>query len=156
MSHSDVSLTSDRTDLIRLLRDRMATLEAREAAAYRLGHQRDRHVEPALTAVACRPAEPTSLRAEAARSLRLLRIRRATLLLIHVLQADTDAEVRASVAYALGLIGDQRAVDALIATLDDADERMRDHAAEALAYLNHERAILPLITALGDPSPEVH
>ena len=46
-----------------------------------------------------------------------------------------DAEVRTYAALALGLMGDSRAVPALMARLDDADTNVRFHAIEALGRI---------------------
>lgn len=57
-------------------------------------------------------------------------------------------DVRATAAHALGDIGDQRAVAALIRTLDDTEVYVQMAAAHALGQLAHERAVEPLITKL--------
>ncbi len=60
-------------------------------------------------------------------------------------------------AYSLGLLGDHRAVDPLLACLADRSEdpRVRGFAAEALTGPSERRAVPALIAALGDPSVEV-
>lgn len=51
---------------------------------------------------------------------------------------------------ALGLIGDERAVDTLIATLDDNDSFVRSSSAKALGLIGDKRAVEPLIESLVD------
>jgi HEAT repeat protein len=58
--------------------------------------------------------------------------------------------VRRRVAEALGTIGDRRAVDALIAALQDSDEEVRARAARALGRLGDPKALHALIAALED------
>jgi HEAT repeat protein len=60
-------------------------------------------------------------------------------------------------AHSLGLLGDHRAVDPLLARLADTSEdpRVRGFAAEALTGPGDRRAVPGLIAALADPSAEV-
>jgi HEAT repeat protein len=46
---------------------------------------------------------------------------------------------------------DERAIEPLIAALEDEDWRVRQKAAWALGYLGDPRALTPLRRALGDP-----
>ncbi|MEW6233639.1 MAG: HEAT repeat domain-containing protein, partial [Chloroflexota bacterium] len=57
---------------------------------------------------------------------------------------DADAEVRRYAAWALGEIGDVRAVEPLIAALGDADAEVRRYAAWALGRIGDVRALLEL------------
>jgi len=59
-----------------------------------------------------------------------------------------------SAAHALGVLGDHRAVDPLLAKLADRTEepRVRGFAAEALTGPRERRAVPLLIAALDDPS----
>jgi HEAT repeat protein len=50
----------------------------------------------------------------------------------------------------LARTGDERAVEPLIAALQDEDWRVRQKAAWALGYLGDPRALTPLRRALGD------
>ena len=52
---------------------------------------------------------------------------------------------RRAAAEALGQLGDKRAVEPLIAALQDDVENVRQAAAEALGQLGDERAVEPLI-----------
>ncbi|NSW54250.1 MAG: HEAT repeat domain-containing protein [Anaerolineae bacterium] len=69
--------------------------------------------------------------------------------LIAALTAESDEWGRSLAAETLGIIGDRRAVDALINLLQDDDEsvRVKTYAAEALGKIGDPRAIRP-ITAL--------
>src|SRR5260370_9059771 len=56
----------------------------------------------------------------------------------------------------LGQIGDARAVDDLIARLDERDDRLRMAAAEALGAIGDPRALQSIVRAtLRDPAPQV-
>ena len=55
-----------------------------------------------------------------------------------------------AVTQALGQLGDERAVEPLIAILRDSDSGVRVAAAQALGQLRDERAVEPLIVALED------
>jgi len=61
---------------------------------------------------------------------------------------NKDPKIRNGVAKALGLLGDARAVEPLIAALGDIN--VRRAAAVALGQLGDARAMEPLIAALGD------
>lgn len=75
--------------------------------------------------------------------------------LSEVLGSDTEADVRADAAVALGAIGDADGVDALVAALGDPDASVRRAAAGALGVLRDPAAVEPLLTALGDADAEV-
>ncbi|HMA36537.1 MAG TPA: HEAT repeat domain-containing protein [Chloroflexia bacterium] len=66
-----------------------------------------------------------------------------------------DDDTRAEAAFALGQIGDPRAVEPLIAALRDEDTVVRTEAAAALGALGDRRAVEPLIRALYDTQWEV-
>jgi len=56
----------------------------------------------------------------------------------------------------LGRIGDPRAVDQLVARLEERDERLRMASAEALGTIGDPRALHPAVRAmLRDPAPQV-
>jgi HEAT repeat protein len=70
--------------------------------------------------------------------------------------ARNATEARASAAWALGAIGDRRAVLPLTETLRrDADETTREQAAWALGAIGDESAVEGLSAALSDASGEV-
>ena len=62
---------------------------------------------------------------------------------------------REEAAFALGSIGDRRAVDPLIAALKDNSTSVRAKAAQALGKIADVHAVDPLITALMDISSSV-
>lgn len=71
--------------------------------------------------------------------------------LIEVLNDDCyqdDYFIRKRCVKALGLIGDERAVEPLIKTLDDYDSFVRSSSAKALGLIGDERAVEPLIESL--------
>jgi HEAT repeat protein len=63
---------------------------------------------------------------------------------------DEDSYVRKRVAWALGEIGDTRAMDALIKALKDEDSDIRENVAWALGKIGDSRAVDALIEALRD------
>jgi HEAT repeat protein len=68
---------------------------------------------------------------------------------------DKDADVRQEAAWALGEIGDPRAVGPLIGKLKDPEAHVRWQAVEALGKINGPRAVAPLIAALKDADADV-
>ena len=66
--------------------------------------------------------------------------------LISALQ-DVDSNMRRSAAFALGRIGDTRAVESLVASLKDEDTNVRWHATSALGKIKDARAIEPLFVS---------
>ena len=68
---------------------------------------------------------------------------------------DDDPETREKAAWALGEIGDVRAVEPLIGKLEDEAVPVRVKAAWALGKIGDERAKLPLSRALQDEDEEV-
>jgi HEAT repeat protein len=60
---------------------------------------------------------------------------------------DADPEMRRQAARTLGMMGDRRAVEPLIAILED--DRIRGAAADALGCLGDKRAVEPLIAIIG-------
>ncbi len=65
--------------------------------------------------------------------------------LVALRAADPDADRRTYVALALGLLGDRRAVAALVRALGDADANVRFHAIEALGRIGSRDAALPVL-----------
>jgi HEAT repeat protein len=65
---------------------------------------------------------------------------------------SSDDDTRHTAVWALGNLGDKRAVPGLIKVLEnDKNENIRSIAAEALGKLDDKQAIKPLIKALKDP-----
>jgi hypothetical protein len=66
--------------------------------------------------------------------------------------SDRETKYRSHAALILGYIGDPRAVDTLVAVLEDErDEALvRAHVAMALGAIEDERAVLPLVLLLDD------
>ena len=67
--------------------------------------------------------------------------------LIPLLHTDTDVDVRQMAAFAMGLIGDATAADALLTALNDADGMTQGRAAEALGLIAHKPAA-PAVSAM--------
>jgi HEAT repeat protein len=63
---------------------------------------------------------------------------------------DTSAEVRIKTAYALGNLGNRRAVEGLIECLVDTYGRVRKESALARGKLCNQRAVEALVAALDD------
>ncbi len=62
----------------------------------------------------------------------------------------TDADVRSSVAQALGQLGSEEALPALVAQLKDDDSDVRSSVAQALGQLGSEEALPALVAQLKD------
>lgn len=75
--------------------------------------------------------------------------------LLKVMARDRDAGRRGLAAWALGGLGDPRAVPALVEALGDTDWNIRAVAAKALGQLADLRAVEPLIAALHDDTTGV-
>ena len=74
--------------------------------------------------------------------------------LIEALKYKDDHNIRLTAASALGTVGDSRAVDPLIAALDDQME-VNEMAALALGEIGDPRAVESLTKTLGDENWEV-
>ncbi|MFX1520422.1 MAG: HEAT repeat domain-containing protein [Promethearchaeota archaeon] len=61
---------------------------------------------------------------------------------------DEDSKVKESALYALGELGDERAVEPLIKMLEDPSSNIRKGAAVALGWLKDTRAVEPLLKYL--------
>lgn len=68
---------------------------------------------------------------------------------------DADANVRRRAALAIGRVGLESGVAALVGALSDSDEGVRASAAFALGLVRSPSAVEPLIAALTDPKPIV-
>ena len=75
--------------------------------------------------------------------------------LIKVLPYEEYYVERAHAAHALGEIGDRRAVEPLIAALEDRMSFVRRAAAEALGEIGDSRVVEPLIAARKDSDWDV-
>lgn len=88
-------------------------------------------------------------------NVKILKMRKDVDGLIKVLGTGRHPESREEAAEALGEIRDPRAVDPLIAALNDRNPEVREEAAEALGKIGDPRAVEPLTGLLGDPRREV-
>jgi HEAT repeat protein len=66
-----------------------------------------------------------------------------------------DPYILATIASALGLIGDLRVLDEMIALLKNSYQVVRTAAAEAIGLIGNDRGIKPLKSMLGDRSTAV-
>lgn len=95
------------------------------------------------------PEEPATAGSEAA--IALLKIGRpAVEPLIHSLWINASPEIRGASAVVLGRIRDDRAVEPLMAALEDGEEYVRRASAKALGALRDDRAVEPLIKVLDE------
>ena len=94
---------------------------------------------------------------ESAKSLGIIKSKKAVQPLITILLKAKDPAQRGSAAYALGILRDKRAREPLVQTLTNLKEtpKVRGYCAEALAYLHDKKASPALIAALTDSSAEV-
>jgi HEAT repeat protein len=94
-------------------------------------------------------------RSNAARTFGLMSDKRAIEPLITLLASDSDCGPRGNAAEALGKIGDEKATDALIESLNDTEAFVRRESAKALGKLKNKKAVDPLIKLLKDPAYKV-
>ena len=76
--------------------------------------------------------------------------------LIKALGYQKDYTVRGAAAEALGWIGDKRAVEPLIAALDDKNRGVYKAAARALGRIGDARAVKPLVARIWIQRKDVH
>jgi HEAT repeat protein len=69
-------------------------------------------------------------------------------LIAQLKRSEEDEFTKSNAAWALGRIGDARALESLIAALKDSTRPVRDSAAAALGVMGDLRAVEPVITAL--------
>ncbi len=75
--------------------------------------------------------------------------------LLKMVRASTDTDLRVTACWLLGRLGDKRAIDTLIAVLQEADFRVVEEAAKSLGILGSSKALRPLIKLLLHPgAPE--
>ena len=67
---------------------------------------------------------------------------------------DKDSSVRRHAIEMLGIIGDEKAVDALILVLKDKNRYVRQEAIAVLGKIGGERVVEPLTQALGEEKDE--
>jgi len=100
-----------------------------------------------------------SLSLEAAKSLGMLKSKRAVPVLIEELIKGDNVDKRTASAYALGLLLDERAIDPLLSVVNNKNDspKVRGGAAEALIWFGkkRKRVVDALINGLEDASVEV-
>lgn len=96
----------------------------------------------------------TATRRAAAKALAELGTRQQILALTKALQADPDRGVRVNAAHALGRLGDDAALLALIESLNDREAIVRVEVAQALSRYNSQTAFDLLLQALRASGPE--
>ncbi len=139
--------------LVEVLRDRHEEASVKSAAASALARLRDATAIPLLVQELARVDEHSSRNvAEAIASFGSM----ATPALLEILLDASHATARVWAARILGQIRDPRAVDDLVARLNDRDDRLRMAAAEALGVIGDPRALQSIVRAtLRDPAPQV-
>ncbi len=125
----------------------------RRSAADALGYLDTPAVRQALRR-ALRDPDPT-VRRNAIEAVARLGDREAVGILAAVLTTSDDLWVRYSAAEALGVVGDHRAIAALIEAAQDRQVLLRRVAVRSLGRLHDSRAITPLVHALRDPDAQV-
>ena len=142
---------ADRTDLwLQLLTDEGQDAHTRAEAAEALGRRGDPKAVPALLAVLEKPAAPVLNTSGASDKLKAGLASKLTL------QLETQVNVRAKAALALGKIGDRKAVPALATALaKDQDPYVRYMAAQSLGKLGGPEALKALLAAMGDGDSRV-
>ena len=105
---------------------------------------------PASTALADLVADAEGrVRRRAALAIGRSGAREGSALLVAVLAKDTEPDVRAMAAFALGVLGDAATAPALMTALGDADARVQGRAAEALGLLGYAPAANGIATMAG-------
>ncbi len=129
--------------------------DLRAVVCWILGQLGKKRAAPALIAALDSPA--TNVVQEAARSLGLIRSKKALQPLIAVLQRSENPDQQETAAYGLGILGDRQAVGTLVRTLENPEvsPRVRGCCAEALANLGEATATCTLLGMLDDPAVEV-
>ncbi|HJP19918.1 MAG TPA: HEAT repeat domain-containing protein [Alphaproteobacteria bacterium] len=119
--------------------------EARSYAIRALGFRGDKLITPRLIEIAASNDEPTALRSEATRALARIKDRRAVTPLIELLRAGPIPELRGLAAAALGQIGGEQALQALLATFDMEQGLLaRTELIAALGQFSDPRSIAAL------------
>lgn len=131
--------------LIHALEDTHENNDVRKKAAEALGQIANRRAMEALIAVL--RAEDSNICEKA--SLVLKKVGNAAVEPLISALGSEGIEIREKAAYILGDIGDNKAVEPLIAILEDKDEdyELREKAVEALGKIRDVRAVEPLIDA---------
>jgi HEAT repeat protein len=154
----DAGLTSFES-LLAIAQDPAAQVDIRIDVCWLLGQLREKRAVTAL--LRAFQDQDSVLMWEAAKALVELQSRRSTKPLITILMDDASANRRSAAAWALGLVGDARSLDALVHVLanEREDPDVRAHAAEALGHLaegrKDEQIGTPLLIGLRDRSPQV-
>ncbi len=143
--------------LIAILKDQAIEDDIRLLVCWILGQLGDKKAAIALLEVFS--GQNISLSLEAAKSLGMLKSKRAVPVLIEELIKVGNVDKRAASAYALGLLFDERAVDPLVSVLKNKNDspKVRGAAAEALIWFGkkRKRVVDALINGLEDASVEV-
>jgi cyclophilin family peptidyl-prolyl cis-trans isomerase/HEAT repeat protein len=132
--------------ILRLEEDRILEIPAPPAPPPVPAPQKGRRTAPVV--VPTPPQQPSLLfllkddeariRRRAALAVGRTRLAAGVTPLSAVLAADSDPEVRQMAAFAMGLIGDVSAAEALVKALTDADPLVQGRAAEALGLIGHK------------------
>jgi HEAT repeat protein len=143
--------------LIAILMDRATEDDIRLSICWILGQLGDKRATTALLKVFS--GQNISLSLEAAKSLGMLKSKRAAPVLIKELIKGENIDKRAASAYALGVLLDERAIDPLVTVLKNKNDspKVRGATAEALIWFGkkRKRVVDALINGLEDTSVEV-
>ena len=143
--------------LIAILKDQAIEDDIRLLVCWILGQLGDKKAAPPLLEV-FREGN-ISLSMEAAKSLGMLKSKRAVPALIEELVKGGNADKRTASAYALGLLFDERAIDPLLSVMNNKNDspKVRGGAAEALIWFSkkRKRVVDAFINGLEDASVEV-
>lgn len=138
-----------------IVQEEQSNVDIRLIACWLFGQLSNKRAVKSLIAALNSPnAEIVS---EAAKSLGIIKSKKAVQPLISILLKSDNPDKRISAAYALGILGDKRAYEPLIQTLINSREepKVRGYSAEALAYLRDNKASSALIAMLTDASAVV-
>jgi HEAT repeat protein len=143
--------------LIAILKNRNLEDDIRLLTCWILGQLGDKRTVRALLEVFSE--QNINLSLEAAKSLGMLKSKRAVPVLIEELRKGNNVDKRAASAYALGVLLDERAIDPLVSVLKNKNDspKVRGAAVEALIWFGkkRKRVVDALINGLEDASVEV-
>lgn len=129
--------------------------DLRAVVCWILGQLGKKRAAPAL--IAALDSSATQVVQEAAKSLGLIRSKKALQPLIAVLQRSENPDQQEAAAYGLGILGDKRVIGTLVRTLENPEvsPQVRGYCAEALVNLGDPTASFTLLATLDDPAVEV-
>ncbi|MFN2601611.1 MAG: HEAT repeat domain-containing protein [Gemmatimonadaceae bacterium] len=147
----------DRPQLLATVLKTDTSASLRRIAAWGLSEYAETSVATEALATALRKDPNSSVREMAAWALSQADNGSPTAIdaLIAALRGDSDPKVRTTALWALGEIGDERSIDAVMASLSDPSAGIRERAVWAIGQMSPRQAPPALIALLRDSDPRV-